>query len=134
MTAQFVKRGVAGGLGSRNLLDVSEGGALGGGEGGIFAVARAGLNKEVLGMFLVGSSIREQVELEKRIHAVALAVAAAGILLGVALSGWTAARVTKPVEQLAAASRQVAAGDWNVRVEARSQDEFGASSPAPSTR
>ncbi len=84
-----------------------------------------GLNKEVLGMFLVGSSIREQVELEKRIHAVALAVAAAGILLGVALSGWTAARVTKPVEQLAAASRQVAAGDWNVRVEARSQDELG---------
>ena len=42
-----------------------------------------------------------------------------------ALSGWTAARVTQPVEQLAAASRQVAAGNWNVRVEARSKDEFG---------
>jgi signal transduction histidine kinase len=84
-----------------------------------------GLNKEVLGMFLVGSSIREQVELEKRIRVVALVVAAAGILLGLALSGWTATRVTKPVEQLAAASRQVAAGDWNVRVEAQSKDELG---------
>ena len=52
-------------------------------------------------------------------------MAAAGILLGVALSGWTAARVTQPVEQLAAASRQVAAGNWNVRVETRSKDELG---------
>ena len=68
-----------------------------------------GLHKEVLGMFLVGSSIREQVELEKHIRAVAIVVAGAGILLGMALSGWTAARVTQPVEQLAAASRQVAA-------------------------
>ena len=84
-----------------------------------------GLNKEVLGMFLVGSSIREQVELEKHIRAVAMVVAGAGILLGVALTGWAAARVTQPVEQLAAAARQVAAGNWNVRVEARSQDELG---------
>lgn len=84
-----------------------------------------GLNKDVLGMFLVGSSIRERVELEKHIRVVALLVAAAGILLGVALSGWTAARVTQPVEQLAAASRQVAAGNWNARVETRSKDELG---------
>ncbi|HMD99778.1 MAG TPA: ATP-binding protein [Terriglobia bacterium] len=84
-----------------------------------------GLNKEVLGMFLVGSSIRELVELEKHIRVVAIVVAGGGILLGVALSGWTAARVTKPVEQLAAASRQVAAGNWNVRVETRSKDELG---------
>jgi len=52
-------------------------------------------------------------------------VAGGGILLGVLLSGWTAARVTQPVEQLAAASGQVAAGNWNVRVEARSKDELG---------
>jgi signal transduction histidine kinase len=84
-----------------------------------------GLNKEVLGMFLVGSSIRELVELEKHIRAVAIVVAGGGILLGLALSGWTAARVTQPVEELAAASRQVAAGNWNVRVEARSKDELG---------
>jgi signal transduction histidine kinase len=84
-----------------------------------------GLHKEILGMFLVGSSIREQVEMEKHIRAVALVVAAAGILLGVVLSAWAAARVTRPVWHLAAAARQVAAGDWSVRVEANSQDEFG---------
>jgi len=84
-----------------------------------------GLNKEVLGMFLVGSSIREMVELDKHIRVVALVVAAAGILLGVALSSWTATRVTQPVWHLAAAARQVAAGNWNVRVEASSKDELG---------
>jgi nitrogen fixation/metabolism regulation signal transduction histidine kinase len=45
--------------------------------------------------------------------------------LGVALSGWAASRVTRPVEQLAAASRQVAEGNWNVRVKAESSDEIG---------
>ena len=85
----------------------------------------AGLNKQVLGMFLVGSSIREQVELEKHIRVVAMVVAAGGILLGMALSAWMAARVTQPVEQLAAAARQVAAGNWSVRVETRSKDELG---------
>ncbi|MGO8791345.1 MAG: ATP-binding protein [Terriglobia bacterium] len=84
-----------------------------------------GLNKQVLGMFLVGSSIRELVELEKHIRAVAIVVAGAGILLGMALSGWTAGRVTQPVEQLAGAARQVAGGNWKVRVEARSKDEIG---------
>jgi signal transduction histidine kinase len=84
-----------------------------------------GLHKEVLGMFLVGSSIREQVQLEKHIRAVAIVVGVAGILLGLALSSWTAARVIQPVEQLAAAAREVAAGNWNVRVEAPSKDEVG---------
>ena len=84
-----------------------------------------GLHKEVLGMFLVGSSIRELVELEKYIRVVAIVVGGGVILLGMALSAWMAARVTHPVEQLAAASRQVAAGNWNVRVEARSKDELG---------
>jgi two-component system, NtrC family, nitrogen regulation sensor histidine kinase NtrY len=90
-----------------------------------YVIPLTGRNKNVLGMFLVGSSIRERVELEKHIRVVALLVAAAGMLLGVALSGWTAARVTQPVEQLAAASRQVAAGNWNAHVETRSKDELG---------
>jgi signal transduction histidine kinase len=91
----------------------------------IHVIPLTGRNKEVLGMFLVATSIREMVELGKHIRAVALMVAGAGILLGMALSGWTAARVTQPVEQLAAAARQVAGGNWNVRVEARSKDEVG---------
>ena len=84
-----------------------------------------GRQNEPLGAFLVGSSRREQIELERRIHTAAVVIGGAGVLLGIALSGWAAARVTKPVERLAAASRQVALGDWNTRVAVESNDELG---------
>jgi signal transduction histidine kinase len=84
-----------------------------------------GRNKEILGMFLVGSSRRAQVELEDHIRWISIIVGAAGILLGVILSGWTAGRVTRPVRQLADASRQVADGNWDVHVEVKSADELG---------
>jgi len=89
------------------------------------ALPLLGRSNEVLGMFLVGSSRREQVELERRIRFVALIVAGGGILLGMLLSGWAAARVTRPVEQLAAAARQVAGGKWDARVGVESRDELG---------
>jgi two-component system nitrogen regulation sensor histidine kinase NtrY len=84
-----------------------------------------GRNKEVLGMFLVGRSRREQIELERHIRSVAVMVGGAGIVLGILLSGWAAGRVTKPVRQLAEASRRVAGGNWDVRVESTSADELG---------
>lgn len=84
-----------------------------------------GREKEVLGMFLVGASLEEQVELERHIRGVAILVAGGGIVLGIILSGWAAGRVTRPVKQLAAASRQVAGGNWNVHVDAKSSDELG---------
>jgi signal transduction histidine kinase len=84
-----------------------------------------GRNKEILGMFLVGSSRRAEVELESHIRWIALEVGAAGIVLGIILSGWAAGRVTRPVRQLAGASRQVADGNWDVHVEVKSKDELG---------
>jgi signal transduction histidine kinase len=89
------------------------------------AIPLMGRNKKVLGMFLVGSSRREQVELERSIRLIALGVGAGGILLGVVLSGWAASRVTRPVESLARAARQVAGGDWNTHVKVSSSDELG---------
>lgn len=89
------------------------------------AIPLMGRRSEVLGMFLVGSSRREQVQLERHVRFVALFVAGAGILFGVLFSGWAAARVTVPVEQLAAAAREVAGGNWNTRVAIRSSDELG---------
>ena len=89
------------------------------------ALPLLGRQNEVLGMFLVGTSRREQVELERRIRSVALIVAGGGILLGMLLSGWAAARVTRPVERLAGAARQVAAGKWDARVAVESRDELG---------
>jgi len=89
------------------------------------ALPLLGRQNEVLGMFLVGSSRREQVELERRIRSVALIVAGGGVLLGMLLSGWAAARVTRPVQRLAGAARQVADGKWDARVAVQSHDELG---------
>jgi len=79
----------------------------------------------ILGMFLVGSSRRERVELERRIRLAALLIAGSGVLVSIALSGWAAGRVTRPVEQLASAAREVASGRWDTHVAASSSDELG---------
>ena len=79
----------------------------------------------VLGVLLVGTSLREQVALERSILWTGVIVAAAGILLGVLLGWWVTERVTRPVERLAAGARSVAGGDWSARVEAAGGDEIG---------
>ncbi len=84
-----------------------------------------GRQNELLGVLLVGSSRRELVALEKFIRSIAVLIGGAGILLGMVLSWWAAARVTRPVQRLAAGAREVAAGNWNARVEVRSRDEIG---------
>ena len=81
---------------------------------------------KLLGALLVGASRRGAVELQRHIAAVALVVAAGGILLAVLLSGWVATRVTRPIEQLAIAAQEVSAGNWKAQVEARGDDELGA--------
>jgi nitrogen fixation/metabolism regulation signal transduction histidine kinase len=52
-------------------------------------------------------------------------VAGGGIFLAILMSGWAAGRVTRPVEELAAAARELSAGNWGTRVEVRSSDEIG---------
>ena len=59
----------------------------------------------------------------RHIRSAALMVGGGGILLAILLSSWAAARVTRPVEQLAHAAQEVAAGNWNVRVELSGDDE-----------
>ena len=80
----------------------------------------------LLGVLLVGSSRRGAVEVQRHIGAFALIVAGAAILLAVLLSGWMAARVTRPIEMLAQAARDVSAGNWNTRVAVQTHDELGA--------
>ncbi len=53
-------------------------------------------------------------------------MAGGGILLGVVISWWATARVTRPVRALAAGAREVAGGNWSARVDVRSGDEIGA--------
>jgi nitrogen fixation/metabolism regulation signal transduction histidine kinase len=47
------------------------------------------------------------------------------VLIAVVLSRWAAARVMRPVDDMAAAAREVAAGNWKAQVEAESDDELG---------
>ncbi len=68
-------------------------------------------------VLLVGNSRKPLLELQQQIKTTAIAVAGIGILLAVAVSLWLAARFSRPIEQLAAASNQVASGNWDVRVE-----------------
>ncbi len=45
--------------------------------------------------------------------------------MGLILSLWAASHVTRPVEQLAVAASDVAAGNWDTHVDVRSRDEIG---------
>ncbi|HYA96078.1 MAG TPA: ATP-binding protein [Terriglobales bacterium] len=91
----------------------------------IHGIPLKGRDGELLGVLLVGSSQRDVVAMEKHIRLVAMLVGAAGVLLGLAISGWASARATRPVEQLADAAREVAAGNWWAQVPIKSNDEFG---------
>ena len=80
---------------------------------------------EPLAVLLVGNSRAEMVHLGQHIRTVGLLVAGIGIVLAILVSGWIAARVTRPVEQLAAGADALAAGDWQARVDIDSADELG---------
>ncbi len=89
--------------------------------------AGAGTNKDrpLLAILLIGNSRQTYVELKRHIGSAALLVGGGGILLAILLSSWAAARVTRPVVQLARAAQEVAAGNWNVRVDVTGDDELG---------
>ncbi len=70
----------------------------------------------IASVLLISSPRRGLIALETHIRDVALTVGGIGILLAIAVSLWITGRVTRPIVELAAASRQVAEGDWNVRV------------------
>ncbi len=86
--------------------------------------AGSATDRPLLGILLVGNSRRTYVELKRHIRSVALLVGGGGIVLAILLSSWAAARVSRPVDQLARAAQKVAAGDWNTRVEVSGSDEL----------
>jgi signal transduction histidine kinase len=89
------------------------------------AIPLRGADKDrpLLGILLVGHSRRSYVELKRRIRASALLAGGGGIILAILLSSWVAARVTRPVVQLARAAQDVAAGNWDTQVEIAGGDE-----------
>jgi two-component system, NtrC family, nitrogen regulation sensor histidine kinase NtrY len=92
----------------------------------VHAIPLTGQDNQVLGILLVGNARRPYVELRNRIRSAALLAAGAGIILAILFSGWASSRVTRPVEQLAEAAREVAAGNWSAQVPVNSSDELGA--------
>jgi two-component system nitrogen regulation sensor histidine kinase NtrY len=86
--------------------------------------AGGGKDRPLLAILLIGNSRRTYVELMRHIRSAALMVGGGGILLAILLSSWAAARVTRPVEQLAHAAREVAAGNWNATVDVSGEDEL----------
>jgi signal transduction histidine kinase len=79
----------------------------------------------VLAVLTVTLSRSGMVEAQQHIRAIAYGVAAAGILLAIFASLWIAARVSRPIEQLAHAAGQVASGNWETHVPERGRDEIG---------
>lgn len=82
-----------------------------------------GKDRPLLAILLIGNSRRQYIELKRRIRDAALLAGGGGIVLAILLSSWAAARVTRPVEQLANAAQDVAEGNWNSRVEVSGHDE-----------
>jgi two-component system nitrogen regulation sensor histidine kinase NtrY len=89
------------------------------------AIPLAGREGDLLGVLLVGSSRQNLIQMLVFIRALALLVGGGVIVLGLILGWWISARVTRPIEQLAAGAREVAAGHWEARVAVRSRDEIG---------
>ncbi|MGO4880771.1 MAG: ATP-binding protein [Bryobacteraceae bacterium] len=89
------------------------------------AIPLIGPGGELMGAFLVGSSRAAQVGLERFMLRVEILVAAGGILIALLVAFWTTARITRPVEALAAGARAVAAGDWRTQVDIHAGGEIG---------
>jgi nitrogen fixation/metabolism regulation signal transduction histidine kinase len=89
------------------------------------ALPLTGETNNVLGVLLIGSSRAELVELEAFLRYTAVALGAGGILLAIVLAWWATARVTRPVQALAASAGKVAAGNWETTVDVSSKDEVG---------
>lgn len=94
-------------------------------EATITAIPLLGRDNQLLAILLVESSRSELAKLKKYIQGTALLVGSGAVLLGLALSFWTASRVTKPLRELTSSVRQVAGGRWDTRAVVGSSDEVG---------
>ncbi len=91
----------------------------------VTAFPLTGDSNQLLGVLLIASSRQIYTELSSEIRSAALMASSAGLLLAVVLSSIAAVRVTRPVEELARAAREVAAGNLHTHVVAHTQDELG---------
>ena len=89
------------------------------------AVPLAGRRGELLGALLLGSSQGGLVALLNYVRGLALVIGAGALLLGFLMSWWISVRVSQPLARLSGGISEVADGDWEARIEARSGGEIG---------
>lgn len=89
------------------------------------AIPLPGRNNELLAVLLLGSSRRDVVLLTRHILQIAAGVAGAALLIGLLISLWVSARITRPLEHLAEGVREVASGRWDTVIDLRGRDEIG---------
>ena len=91
----------------------------------VTAIPLKGTDGTVLAVLVVANSRRSMVEVQRHICDIAYGIAGLGIIFAVIASLWIAARISRPIEELARAAGQVAAGNWETRVDIRTLDEVG---------
>lgn len=91
----------------------------------VHGIPLRGRSREPLGVWLLTHVSEEMWNLTWFIRLVGLTAAAIGIALGVGFAWWLTARLTRPVQDLAAGAREVAAGNWSASVPVDSSDEIG---------
>jgi len=79
---------------------------------------------KVLAVLTVAISRAGMVSAQQHIRAIAYGVASGGILLAIVFSLWIAARVSRPIEELAGAAEAIADGNWDVTVPVHGRGEL----------
>ena len=80
-------------------------------------------SRQPLAILVVASSRHELSALQNEIRNIGVIVGLAGILMSVLASRRWAARISRPIEDLSAAAQDVAAGNWERKVDAESLNE-----------
>lgn len=86
------------------------------------AIPRAGRDSQTLAVIVIATSQAELNDLQGQIRTTAVLIALAGVVLSIIASGWWAGRISRPIEDLTSAAEDVAAGNWERKV-----DDAGAS-------
>jgi two-component system, NtrC family, nitrogen regulation sensor histidine kinase NtrY len=91
----------------------------------VHAIPFAGYSGRVPAVLIVSNSLEQERNLERHIRNISLLIALIGVVLGATLSGVVAARLTRPINDLAEAAAEIGQGKWDVRVQPSSEDEIG---------
>lgn len=81
------------------------------------AIPRAGRESRTLAVVVIATSQAELNDLQTQIRTSALLIALAGVVLSIIAGGWWAGRISRPIEDLTSAAEDVAAGNWQRKVD-----------------